>query len=62
MAALNIARIPEKQYQHEYSVQDPGLTFVVEDVPTPEIVYAEDTTEALITYIYLAQDGVSFCK
>ena len=26
--------------------------------PTPEIVYAEDTTEALITYIYLAQDGV----
>lgn len=48
----------EKQYQHEYSVQDPGLTFVVEDVPTPEIVYAEDTTEALITYIYLAQDGV----
>ena len=48
----------KKQYQHEYSVQDPGLTFVVEDVPTPEIVYAEDTTEALITYIYLAQDGV----
>jgi len=25
---------------------------------TPDVVYADDTTEALITYIYLAQDGV----
>ena len=48
----------EKQYQHEYEVADPGLKFVVEDVATPEVVYADDTTEALITYIYLAQDGV----
>lgn len=30
----------------------------MEDVATPEVVYADDTTEALITYIYLAQDGV----
>ena len=49
----------EKQYQHEYEVADPGLKFVVEDVATPEVVYADDTTEALITYIYLAQDGGS---
>ncbi|MDU3878261.1 MAG: aminoacyl-histidine dipeptidase [Veillonella sp.] len=48
----------EKQYLHEYGIQDPGLTFVVEDVATPDVVYADDTTEALITYIYLAQDGV----
>ena len=48
----------EKQYQHEYEIADPGLKFVVEDVATPEVVYADDTTEALITYIYLAQDGV----
>ena len=48
----------EKQYLHEYGIQDPGLKFVVEDVATPDVVYADDTTEALITYIYLAQDGV----
>ena len=48
----------EKQYLHEYGIQDPGLKFVVDDVATPEVVYADDTTEALITYIYLAQDGV----
>ena len=35
----------EKQYQHEYEVADPGLKFVVEDVATPEVVYADDTTE-----------------
>ena len=34
------------------------LAYQVEDVATPEVVYADDTAEALITYIYLAQDGV----
>ena len=57
-AIKSLLAYQEKVFQHEYEVADPGLKFVVEDVPTPEVVYADDTTEALITYIYLAQDGV----
>lgn len=48
----------EKQFQYEYAVQDPGLVFVVEDIDTPDVVYADDTAEALISYLYLAEDGV----
>ena len=47
-----------KQYQNEYSVQDPGLKFVIEDIPAPKVVYADDTSEALLSYVYLAEDGV----
>ena len=57
-AIKTLVAYQEKQYLHEYGIQDPGLTFVVEDIATPDVVYADDTTEALITYIYLAQDGV----
>ena len=31
---------------------------VVEDIATPEVVYADDTSEALISYLYIAEDGV----
>ena len=48
----------EKEYKHEFAIKDPNLTFVVEEIPTPETVYADDTSEALISYLYLAEDGV----
>ena len=48
----------KKQYQHEFGVKDPGLTLVIEDIATPEVVYADDTSEALISYLYIAEDGV----
>ena len=30
----------------------------MEEIPTPATVYADDTAEALISYLYLAEDGV----
>lgn len=48
----------EKQYQQEFAVKDPGLVILVEDIETPDVTYADDTAEALISYLYLAEDGV----
>lgn len=48
----------EKQYQQEFAVKDPGLVIIVEDIETPDVTYADDTAEALVSYLYLAEDGV----
>ena len=57
-AIKTLIKFYEKEYKHEFAIKDPDLTFVVEEIPTPETVYADDTSEALISYLYLAEDGV----
>lgn len=41
-----------------YAVQDPDLAITVATCEAPEVTYAGDTTEALISYLFLAEDGV----
>lgn len=48
----------EKNIKTTYAVQDPNLNIIAEAVDAPETTYAEDTTEALISYLFLAEDGV----
>ncbi len=57
-AIKTLIKFYEKEYKHEFAIKDPDLTFVVEEIPTPATVYADDTAEALISYLYLAEDGV----
>ena len=57
-AIKTLIKFYEKEYKHEFAIKDPDLTFVVEEIPTPSTVYADDTAEALISYLYLAEDGV----
>ena len=45
-------------YRSEYTPQDAELTISVDRVDVPEIVYADDTVEALLSYLYLAENGV----
>lgn len=45
------------QYREEFTPQDPDLTIEVVDVPVPENVYAGFTTEALLSFLYLAPHG-----
>lgn len=45
-------------YRAEFTPQDKDLTIVVTDATIPNTVYADDTTEALITFLFLAPNGV----
>lgn len=57
-AIKNLIAHYESTFQHEFAAQDPGLTITVDGTDVPDVVYADDTTEALISYLYLAEDGV----
>lgn len=49
-----------KAYRHEYTPQDENIDIVITDGNMPETVYGGDTAESLLTFLYLAPNGV-FC-
>lgn len=48
----------EQVYRTEFTPQDEGITIIAEPADTPAIVYAQATTEALLSFLYLAPHGV----
>lgn len=47
-----------KAYNLEFSPQDPNLQINLNPTDIPDNVYADDTKEALLTFLYLAPNGV----
>ncbi|MDY3983763.1 MAG: aminoacyl-histidine dipeptidase [Veillonellaceae bacterium] len=57
-AIKNLLAHLSQVYQQEFTPQDAGLTLSVKEVEAPDLVYADDTVEALVAYLILAPNGV----
>lgn len=47
-----------KNYRHEYTPQDENIDILLSEAELPDTVYGGDTAESLLTFLYLAPNGV----
>lgn len=47
-----------KSYRSEYTPQDENIDILISDADLPDTVYGGDTAESLLTFLYLAPNGV----